>query len=82
MGAIIRLRKMPDRCSDCPFANDEVSFCRLRNSSIIAGKKRNCRMPTCPLMNEGEYLSRQAKAIKQLMPTKGLAEFDGGAKSE
>lgn len=53
MGAIVRIDKMPGKCSECPFANEERTFCRLRNSRLIAGKSRNVRMPLCPLINEG-----------------------------
>lgn len=61
MGAIIRMFKMPEKCSECPFADDEIRFCRLRNSPIIAGKTRDIRMPLCPLINEGEYMSNMLK---------------------
>ncbi len=29
MGAIIKLRKMPSKCSECPFADEEVKHCGL-----------------------------------------------------
>ena len=61
MGAILRLRKMPESCNECPFADKEVKYCRARNSTIIAGKKRSTRMPLCPLENEGKYLSNIIK---------------------
>lgn len=57
MGAIIRLYSMPSKCSECPFADCDVTHCRLRNAKIIAGKKRLSRMPLCPLRDEGEYLA-------------------------
>lgn len=63
MGAIIRMFKMPGKCSECPFADAEIRFCRLRNSTIIAGKTRDIRMPLCPLINEGEYLTKAIKMI-------------------
>lgn len=66
MGAIIRIDKMPGKCSECPFTNKERTFCRLRNSRLIAGKNRNSRMPLCPLINEGEYLSEQFRRLKRL----------------
>lgn len=58
MGAIIQLRKMPEKCRDCPFAEDDVTFCRLRNTRLTFGSHRTDRMPLCPLENEGQYLSR------------------------
>lgn len=66
MGAIVKLYKMPKTCRDCPFANKEVDFCRLRNSGIIAGKHRSIRMPLCPLQNEGEYLTGVAKFLRRI----------------
>lgn len=65
MGGIIRLYKMPESCSKCDFSNEDVTFCRLRNSGIIAGKTRDCRMPLCPIKNEGEYLTRMKHAVRQ-----------------
>ena len=64
MGAIIRLHSMPSKCSECPFAADDVTRCRIRNTNIIAGKQRKNRMPLCPLRNEGEYLSSLSKNFK------------------
>lgn len=64
MGAIVRINKMPGKCSECLFANKEVTFCRLRNTGLIAGKKRPNRMPLCPLVNEGTYLTKQLRQIK------------------
>ena len=58
MGAILVLKKMPGKCSKCPLANKEVTVCRVRETGITAGLRRETRMPMCPLMNEGEYLSR------------------------
>lgn len=66
MGAIVKLNKMPEKCSDCIFANDEITFCRLRNRPIIAGKRRNIRMPLCPLINEGEYLTKQLRLLERV----------------
>lgn len=66
MGAIVRIDKMPGKCSECPFANEERTFCRLRNSRLIAGKSRSVRMPLCPLVNEGGYLSKQLRRLKRL----------------
>lgn len=63
MGAIIRLNKMPENCSSCPFSYDEVRCCKLREARIIAGKTRKRRMPLCPLQNEGEYISKIIKSI-------------------
>ena len=67
MGAIICLRKMPSKCSECIFADKEVEYCRLRNSSINAGKIRNVRMPLCLLENEGEYLTRKKEQLKRIV---------------
>lgn len=64
MGGIVRLDRMPRKCNECPFVNKERTFCRLRNSSLIAGKKRNIRMPLCPIMSEGEYLTKQLLLLK------------------
>lgn len=61
MGAILRIKKMPAKCSKCPFADENIKFCRVRNSKIILGKKRSRRMPLCPLINEGEYLTNMLK---------------------
>lgn len=58
MGAIIKLDKMPAKCDECPFSNNDTTFCRLRNAKIKAGKTRNSRMPLCPLINEGTYLTK------------------------
>lgn len=58
MGAIIRLDKVPSNCRVCIFANDDISYCKLRNSKIIAGDIRSNRMPLCPIINEGKYLSK------------------------
>lgn len=66
MGAILRLDKMPAKCSECPFAYDDVKRCQLRTASLIAGKTRPNRMPLCPLQNEGEYLSTLLKSIHRL----------------
>lgn len=67
MGAIVCLRKMPSKCSECIFADKEVEYCRLRNSSINAGKIRNVRMPLCLLENEGEYLTRKKEQLKRIV---------------
>lgn len=67
MGAIMCLRKMPSKCSECIFADKEVEYCRLRNSSINAGKIRNVRMPLCLLENEGEYLTRKKEQLKRIV---------------
>lgn len=71
MGAIVRIGKMPGKCSECPFANEEKTFCRLRNSKLIAGKRRPVRMPLCPLVNEGEYLTEQLPILKRLIQKGG-----------
>lgn len=67
MGAIIRLYKMPAKCSDCPFAYDDVQRCKIRSASLIDGKTRPNRMPLCPLRNEGEYLSWLLKSIHRII---------------
>lgn len=59
MGAIVRINKMPRRCSECPFANAEVTICILRNTRLIDGKQRPNRMPLCPLINEDTYITNQ-----------------------
>ena len=64
MGAIIKLKTMPSKCSECPFSDKEARYCRLRDSMIIAGARRSVRMPLCPLRNEGAYLSDVLKKIK------------------
>lgn len=71
MGAIVRIGKMPGKCSECPFANEEKTFCRLRNSKLIAGKRRPVRMPLCPLVNEGKYLTEQLPTLKRLIQKGG-----------
>lgn len=54
--------KMPEKCGECPFADAEIKFCILRGKSpIIAGKTRDIRMPLCPLINEGAYLTNMLK---------------------
>lgn len=65
MGAIINLWKMPQKCSECPLADEEVKHCAVKPGGIIAGEKRDCRMPLCPMMSEGEYLSKQKGALKK-----------------
>lgn len=66
MGAILRLDKMPAKCSECPFAYDDMQHCRLRSSSLIAGKTRQNRMPLCPLQNEGKYISSLLQSIHRM----------------
>lgn len=66
MGAILRLDKMPTKCSVCPFAYDDVQRCKLRSSSLISGKTRPNRMPLCPLQNEGKYISALLKSIHRI----------------
>lgn len=67
MGAILRLNKMPAKCSECPFAYDDVLRCKLKSGLLIAGKTRHNRMPLCPLQNEGEYISRLLKSIYRII---------------
>lgn len=55
---------MPEKCNECPFADNGTKFCILRKARIINGKRRTKRMPLCPLINEGEYLTRTIKCIK------------------
>lgn len=62
MGAILKLSKMPESCRECIFAEDDVTYCRLRKSQIIAGRERRTRMPLCPLQNEGQYLNQLIKS--------------------
>lgn len=64
MGAIVRIAKMPAKCSECLFANEEVTYCRLRDSRIICGKQRESRMALCPLVNEGDYLTKTLRLLK------------------
>lgn len=71
MGAIVRIDKMPEKCNECQFANKEKTFCRLRNTGLIAGKQRPVRMPLCPLVNEGTYLTKQLRKIKFIKTRKG-----------
>lgn len=85
MGAILRLRKMPESCNKCPLADKEVKYCRARKSTIIAGKERSTRMPLCPLENEGKYLSnfvRKAnKRVWQILlakPKQKTGKFEEG----
>lgn len=66
MGAILRLKKMPAKCSECPFAYDDIQRCKLRSSSLIAGKTRQSRMPLCPLQNEGKYVTSLLKSIHRI----------------
>lgn len=66
MGAIVKLDKMPERCNKCLFANEDITFCRLRNSKLIRGRYRKTRMPLCPLVNEGAYITNQIRAIKKV----------------
>ena len=77
MGAILRLRKMPERCNECPFADKEVEYCRVRDSEIIAGKERNIRMPLCPLENEGKYLSNIINQIIRVRNIRLMIECKG-----
>ena len=61
MGCIVKLDKMPEHCRVCPFSKNQFNvqgYCRLRDSRIIAYKNRTTRLPLCPLINEGEYLSK------------------------
>lgn len=67
MGAILRLNKMPAKCSECPFAYDNVQRCKLKSGLLIAGKTRTNRMPLCPLRNEGEYLSWLLKSTHRII---------------
>lgn len=62
MGAILKLSKMPANCRECIFAEDNVTYCRLRKSRIIASQERRTRMPLCPLRNEGQYLNQLIKS--------------------
>lgn len=71
MGAIVRIDKMPVKCSECPFSNKEITICRLRNSKLIEGKRRNTRMPLCPLINEGTYLTKQFLLLKRFISKGG-----------
>lgn len=67
MGAILRLDRMPAKCSECLFAYDNVRRCKLRSASLIAGQTRQNRMPLCPLQNEGEYISTLLKSIHRII---------------
>ena len=67
MGAIMCLRKMPAKCSECIFASKDATFCDLRGSELIAGKKRTNRMPLCILENEGEFFTRKKEQIKKFL---------------
>ena len=64
MGAIVRIDRMPAKCGECLFANDEKTYCRLRGSRIIQGKRRTSRMALCPLVNEGAYLTKMIRLLR------------------
>lgn len=64
MGAIVRLDKMPENCRECPFASEDKRLCRIRKVHITAWERRKNRMPLCPLVNEGTYLTRTISLLK------------------
>lgn len=41
--------------------------CGIRGTEIIAYSHRNCRMPLCPLRNEGEYLGCRIKPVRKMV---------------
>lgn len=66
MGAILNLKKMPSKCSECYFLDyKDKNYCHARQRHIIMGKTRPNRMPLCPLENEGEYMARKKLYIKK-----------------
>lgn len=64
MGAVICLKRMPENCRKCPFANEDKRYCMVRKTRIIAWEFRTNRMPLCPLENEGEYFTRKMPLLK------------------
>lgn len=70
MGAILCLRKMPGNCRECFMARKgerDRMVCGIRGTEIIAYSHRNCRMPLCPLRNEGEYLGCRIKPVRKMV---------------